>query len=98
MKKTKKAAPTETHDDKGFLELAGEAMTVLGHEIVEGKDKLVDMASQKITAVKKAMHKIGKKKVVKKSVKKSVAKVAKKVAARVPQKSTKKKAPAKKKR
>ena len=44
MKKTKKASSAPSHPDKGFLELAGEAMSVLGHEIVEGKDHLVSAA------------------------------------------------------
>jgi hypothetical protein len=96
MKKSKK-------EEKGFLELAGEAMTVLGHEIVEGKDKLMDVASEKITAVKKAIKKISKKKkaVVPKAksipVKKVAKKAVKKTAPKVIRKTAKKKTPAKKK-
>jgi DNA-binding protein HU-beta len=80
MQKTKKAAEIPAHE-KGFLELAGEAMTVLGHEIVEGKDKLVEVTAETFTAVKKAVKKkfAQKKKPVKKAAKKAVKKVAKKV-------------------
>ena len=97
MKKTKKEAVKETHEDKGFLQLAGEAISVLGHEIVEGKDKLMDAASEKITAVKKAIKKIRKKKAVvvrkakatpvKKTVKKVAKKTVKKAAAKVVKKA-----------
>ena len=63
MKKAKQIT-TSAPGEKGFLELAGEAMTVLGHEIVAGKDKLVEVAAEKITEVKKAIRKkIAKKKV-----------------------------------
>jgi hypothetical protein len=92
MKKSNQIT-TGAPEEKGFLELAGEAMTVLGHEIVAGKDKLVEAAAEKITEVKKAIKKkIAKKKVVapvrsksvavKKTVKKAAAKVAKKLPAK----------------
>lgn len=112
MKKTKKSSPDSSHPDKGFLELAGEAMSVLGHEIVEGKDHLVSAASEKIDAVKKAIGKIGKKKAApkkkakavakkapaKKAVAKKVVKAAKKVVKKAAKKVIKKKAPAKKRK
>jgi hypothetical protein len=112
MKKTKKETPAPPHADKGFLELAGEAMSVLGHEIVEGKDHLVSAASEKIDAVKKAIGKIGKKKAaakkkvkavakkapIKKAAAKKVVKAVKKVAKKAAKKITTKKAPAKKRK
>jgi ribosome-binding protein aMBF1 (putative translation factor) len=71
------------HEGKGFLALAGEAFAVLGEEIVEGKDKVVEVAAAQITAVKKAIKKITHKKaarpsksVKKKAVKKTPAKKA----------------------
>ena len=81
-KKESQPAPP-AHEGKGFLALAGEAFAVLGEEIVEGKDKVVEVAAAKITAVKKAIKKITHKKAVRpaKSVKKKpVKKIAKKVA------------------
>ena len=48
MKKQKPA-----QKEKGFLALAGEAFVVLGEEIIEGKDKVVEVAADKFTAVKK---------------------------------------------
>jgi len=88
MKKTTKAVKTAPAG-KGFLTLAGEAFHVLGEEIIEGKDKVVEVTSEKFTAVKKAIGKIIHKKaapkartsrkaagkVVKKAVRKSTAKV-----------------------
>ena len=53
---TKKGS-TASHNGKGFLALAGEAFSVLGEEIVEGKDKVMEVASEKFTAVKKAVKK-----------------------------------------
>jgi hypothetical protein len=101
MKKVKKEQPQHSHDGKGFLELAGKAVAVLGEEIVEGKDKIVEVASEKFTAVKKAIKKFRKKKAtparsakkppVKKAVKKAVKKVAKKVAKKTPKKAAKSK-------
>jgi len=95
MKKVKKEQPEHSHDGKGFLELAGEAVAVLGEEIVEGKDKIVEVASEKFTAMKKAIKKFRKKKVTsarsakKTPVKKAVKKAVKKVAKKSPKKATK---------
>jgi hypothetical protein len=87
MSKSKKETPpvTPAHEGKGFLALAGEAFAVLGEEIIEGKDKVVEVTAAKITAVKKAIKKITHKKPVRpaKPVKKAPAKkgaVAKKSA------------------
>jgi hypothetical protein len=85
MSKAKKAAKPapSAHEGKGFLALAGEAFAVLGEEIIEGKDKVVEVTAAKITAVKKAIKKITHKKTARpsKSAKKTPAKkVAKKVA------------------
>jgi hypothetical protein len=79
----KKQAQPAAQSHKGFLELAGEALHVLGEEIVEGKDKVVETASGKFkqlkTAVGNLTHKKKKaaaKRVVKKAVKKVPAKKA----------------------
>lgn len=77
------------HDGKGFFALAGEAFAVLGEEIVEGKDKVVEVAAAKITAVKKAIKKIAHKKAAKKTAKKVAKKAVKKAAAK-PKKVAKK--------
>jgi hypothetical protein len=85
-KKTQPATPA--HNDKGFLALAGEALHVLGEEIVEGKDKVMEVAADKFAAVKKAIKNIAHKKVAtstrttKKAVKKAVKKAAPKKAAK----------------
>ena len=73
MKKTKKENAPASHEGKGFLTLAGEALSVLGEEIVEGKDKLVAAASEKMNEVKKAIKKARKASAKKKSAKKSTA-------------------------
>jgi hypothetical protein len=84
-------------DHKGFLNLAGEAFVVLGAEIVEGKDKVVEVMGEKFTTLKSAISNLTHKKKKarpKKAVKKAapVKKVAKKAAV-----AKKKVAPAKKK-
>ena len=95
MKKTKKTT-AQPAPEKGFLELAGEAMTVLGHDIIEGKDKMVELASEKFTDVKKAIKKkLSKKKTV---VKKAATKAAAKKPVMVTKKPFKKAAPKKKKK
>lgn len=79
MSKSKKAVQPAS-EEKGFIALAGEAFSVLGHEIMEGKDKVVEAASEKFTAVKKAIKKITHKKTLaKKAVAKKKAVVVKKV-------------------
>lgn len=90
MKKTTQPAK-QISKEKGFLALAGEALHVLGEDIVEGKDKVVEAASEKFAAVKKTINKITHKKAapakptVKKAAKKKSAlkkplkKVAKKI-------------------
>jgi hypothetical protein len=102
MKKTTKGTVPAGHEGKGFLDLAGEAMKVLGEEIVEGKDKLMDAASEKFESVKKAVKKkFAKKKATPKPKRKSAPakKAAKKTARKVaPKKAAKKSATAKKKR
>jgi len=99
MKKIKKTT-AESAPGKGFLELAGEAMTVLGHDILEGKDKLVEVASEKFTDVKKAIKKkfAKKKATVRKTVKKAAKKAVAKKTAVVIKKAVKKAAPKKKKK
>lgn len=96
MSKSKK--PSDTSKEKGFLSLAGEAFSVLGHDIVEGKDKVVEVASEKITAIKEGVgHLLHPKKAVpKKASKKAAPKkaVPRKAAAKKP--ATAKKAASKK--
>ena len=100
MSKSKKTTPPD-HEGKGFLALAGEAFSVLGEEIVEGKDKIVAAAGDGITAVKETIIRITAKKKaaakkkapVKKAVKKATAKKAvKKAAKKVARKAAPKKA------
>jgi hypothetical protein len=93
MSKAKKESQpaTPAHEGKGFLALAGEAFAVLGDEIAEGKDKVVEAAGAKITAVKNAIKKIAHKKTARTA--KSVKKPGKKSPAK---KSPGKKAPVKK--
>jgi hypothetical protein len=62
MSKTKKSTPSTSqeatsphHDNKGFLNLAGEAFVVLGAEIAEGKDKVIEVVGEKITTLKSAI-------------------------------------------
>jgi hypothetical protein len=75
MSKSKKKTQQPDHE-KGFIELAGEAMHVLGQEIAEGKDKLVAVTVETFTDVKEAVKKkfAKKKTVVKKAVKKAAPK------------------------
>ena len=102
MKKTKQPA-SPANDSKGFLALAGEAFHVLGEEILEGKDKVVEVASERFTAVKKAIQKATHRKTaqargkVKKAAPKAVKKAAPKkvVKKAVPKKAVKKAAPKK---
>ncbi len=102
MSKAKKTPPpTNNHDGKGFFALAGEAFSVLGEEIIEGKNKVVEVTAEKITAVKKAIKKIGHKKPVKAAkgrakspAKKKVAKATKKAVTPVKKSPAKKVAPA----
>jgi hypothetical protein len=95
MSKSKKAVQPAS-DEKGFIALAGEAFSVLGHEIMEGKDKVVEVASEKFTAVKKAIKKITHKKAAPKKkvapAKKKAVVVKKAVAAKkvAPKKAVKK--------
>jgi uncharacterized membrane protein len=79
MKKTTQPAK-QIHKEKGFLALAGEALHVLGDDIIEGKDKVVEAASEKFAAVKKTINKITHKKAA--PVKRTVKKAAKKIAAK----------------
>ncbi|HXD78031.1 MAG TPA: hypothetical protein VN616_09510 [Puia sp.] len=61
---------------KGFLALAGEALHVLGEEIVEGKDKVVETATGKFTRLKTAVSRLTHKKgaTAKRGVKKAAGK------------------------
>jgi hypothetical protein len=80
MKKATKATkPAQA--EEGFLSLAGKALSVLGEEIVEGKDKVMEVASEKFTAIKKTINKITHKKTATaRKAKKKTATVKKKVA------------------
>jgi hypothetical protein len=94
MSKAKKAAQPAPakHEEKGFFALAGEAFAVLGEEIVDGKDKVVEVAAAKITSVKNAINKITHKKAAKKAPARraSVAKKTVKKAPAPPKKTAKK--------
>jgi hypothetical protein len=79
MKKTNKKTESPAPEKK-FLELAGEAMSVLGKEIIEGKDKLVAISVETFEDVKKVVKKKFAKK--KAAVKKKAKKAAKKVVAK----------------
>jgi hypothetical protein len=81
-KKSTQPTPAE-HEGKGFFALAGEAFSVLGDEIAEGKDKVMEVAAAKIADVKKAIKKITHKKspVARRPVKKAGAKRPQKKAA-----------------
>jgi hypothetical protein len=96
MAKAKKApqAAKPAHEGKGFLALAGEAFAVLGEEIIEGKDKVVEVAAAKISSVKKAIKKATHKKAVPQSrtAKKAPAKKAAKKSAGKTTGASKKKA------
>jgi hypothetical protein len=76
------------HNGKGFLALAGEALSVLGEEIVEGKDKVVEVAAEKFTAVKKAVKKFAHKKTPARSVKKKATSAGKAAVKKVAGKKT----------
>ncbi len=104
---TKKSAKkTVAPEQTSLFRMAGEAIGTIGHEIVEGKDKLVEVsqaAVEKLSSVRKAISKkISKKKIktvtkkkiapFKKAAKKIVKKVAKKVTKKIAKK-TKKAAP-----
>jgi hypothetical protein len=94
MKKTTQPA-TAARNRKGFMALAGEAFHVLGEEIIEGKDKMMEVASEKFTAVKKAIKKATHKKAApaRRTVKKAAKKVLpKKAAKKVVRKAAPKKA------
>ena len=81
MKKST-TAPKKTNHEKGFIALAGEAFHVLGEEIIEGKDKVLEAASEKLTAVKKTFKNLTHKKAAKpkSTIKKAANKVVKKAA------------------
>lgn len=102
MPSMKKQTQPSTQEHKGFLVLAGEALHVLGEEIKEGKDKVVETAADKFTQLKKVVSKITHKKkapakrVAKKAGKKRVVKKApKKVAKKAARKTARKRATAK---
>jgi len=91
MSKAKKPEqPAE--QNKGFLKLAGEALSVLGSDIVESKDKVVEVAAEKLTVFKEAIGKIVHKKKQAKPAKKTAA--SKKQVKVSVKKSAKKKQPA----
>ena len=103
MSKSKKTPAAAKHDGKGFFALAGEAFSVLGEEIIEGKNKVVEVTAEKITAVKKAIKNIGHKKPVKAAkgkakspAKKKIAKSAKRAAIPAKRSAVKKAPPASK--
>jgi len=88
----KKQSPSTNEPQKGFIALAGEALHVLGEEIVEGKDKVVETAAEKFTQLKAAVGKLTHKKKAapRQVVKKNAARksTAKKTGKKVPKKKT----------
>ena len=75
---------------KGLLRAAGEAVGVFAAEIVVGTEKAVEVAGDKLVAVKRAITNFGHKKTAVKKVAKKVSKKA------VPKKASPKKAAPKK--
>ena len=90
--------------EKSIFRIAGEAIGTIGHEIAEGKDKLMEVsqaAVEKISSIKKSISKKITKKGVKAVAKKKLAparktanKIAKKLVKKIAKK-TKKSAPKK---
>ena len=80
----KSVQPVKRVTRKGFLALAGEAFHVLGEDIIEGKDKVLEVTAEKFASVKKKIsdltHKnqAPAKRTVKAAVKKTVPKAVKK--------------------
>ena len=89
-KSTKKSEQTET-TEKSFFRSAGETVGAIAHEIVEGKNKLVESAASEFALIKKVIRRKLKKKkpaVSKKKIKATNKKPVKKTA--VKSKSAKK--------
>lgn len=83
MKKSSKSTDQPTNG-KNFFRSAGEVVGTVAHEIVEGKNKLVETVSDEISLMKKV-------------IKKKIAKKKKPIASKKPKRKTKtvKKKPAK---
>lgn len=80
---SKRSAKSKELKSKGFFRKAGEVIGTIGHEVVEGKNKVVKVSEaivDGITSVITTAKEKAAKKTVRKVVKKSVKKVAKKVA------------------
>jgi len=100
--KSKHAIRKVKAKEKSFSRKAGEVIGTIAHGVVDGKDKVVEVAksaAEKFKSIKKAVAKNldskKAKKVVKKkasAIRKSVKKVAKKVSKKAAVKSPKKKA------
>jgi len=94
--KKKSAKKKIVSAEKSIFRIAGEAIGTIGHEIAEGKDKLVEAsqaAIEKINSVKKSISKKISKKTVKAATKKKLAparKAAKKIAKKLVKKIAKK--------
>jgi hypothetical protein len=86
----------KSSEEKTFFRKAGETIGTIGHEIVVGKDKLVETVTEEFAVVKNlikkklAKKKSKPKKAVKKPVKKSSAKTKKKTKPVAKKKSAKK--------
>lgn len=91
-------SPKKSAGKKSIFRSAGETIGTIGHEITEGKDKLVEAAhsAMEIFSVKKKAATKKAKKILKKvgpkiaSVKKAVAREEKKITKKVAKKITKK--------
>ena len=81
MKKATKGTKKTAVATKSFFRSAGETIGSIAHELVEGKNKLVETASAEFASIKKAVSKRLKKKkpaVAKKKARPAVKKAAKK--------------------
>ena len=82
MKKSAKKTE-QTDSGKSFFQSAGETIGTIAHEIVDGKNKLVEVAATEFKVIKKAIRKklkkkkpvVAKKKAAKKSTSQKTAKV-----------------------
>jgi hypothetical protein len=99
MKKSTKQSKQTGTDEKSFFRSAGETIGTIAHEIVEGKNKLVESATNEFALIKKVIRKKLKKKkapVPKKKIGTANKKPAKKAAVKSKTTAKKRKPTAKK--
>ena len=92
MNKEKKSS-NKKGEHHSLMEMAGEKAGAIKDSIIEGKNKIISAAEEKLESVKKAIHDYTApaKKVAKKNATKTIKKVAKKVVKKVAKKLPKKK-------